>query len=239
MKTIKNPNDIVDAFVADYFKLYGDDLLSVVMYGSAVTHEYRPGISDINMVIVLKDDSFPTIEKCMRTVKKWSNRRVSIPFFMTKDFITSALDSYPIEFLDMQTNYRILHGEDLFAHLDIKREHLRLQCERELRGIAIHLRKEFIGCGGNPARLRGLLSASTKKLLPLFKAIVALSNKAVPKLRGDVIMAVEDIYNLGASALSEVAHLSKQSKTKNEWTALFDGYAKIIDLIIVKIDKNE
>ena len=236
MKTIKNPNDIVDEFVRDYRALFGDDLISVAMFGSAVTHEYRPGISDINMVLVLKDDAVPVIAKAVSAAKKWSGRRVSIPFFMTKDFIASALDSYPVEFLDIQSNYRILHGEDPFAHLDIKREHLRLQCERELRGVALHLRKEFIRCGGRPATLSMLLSASMKKLLPVFKAMAVLHDKPVPKLKSDVIMAVEDMYNLGASALSEVLHPHTKPKNREAWTALFDNYAKTIDTLIRNIN---
>jgi hypothetical protein len=209
------------------------------MYGSAVTHEYNPGVSDINTVVVLKDNAVQTIEKCLLTVKKWGKRRVSIPFFMTRDFIADALDSYPIEFLDIQTNYRILQGEDPFEHLDIKREHLRLQCERELRGVSIHLRKEFMESNGNPAKLRGLLFASMKRLLPVFKAITALNGKAVPKIRGDVVMAVEDIYNLGASVFSEAAQLNKISKPKDGWTKLFDRYVATIDKIIENIDKKQ
>jgi hypothetical protein len=92
---------------------------------------------------------------------------------------------------------------------------------------------------GNPAKLRGLLFASMKRLLPVFKAITALNGKAVPKIRGDVVMAVEDIYNLGASVFSEAAQLNKISKPKDGWTKLFDRYVATIDKIIENIDKKQ
>ena len=239
MKIIKNPNEIVDEFVADFRGLFGENLLSVVMYGSAASHEYQPGISDINTVIVLNEDSVPILEKCIDTATKWAKRRVAIPFFMTRHFIESAIDSYPVEFLDIRSNYRILFGEDFFAHLDIQREHIRLQCERELRGIAIHLRKEFIRCAGKSAHLQQLLVISMKKLLPVFKAMVVLNNKPVPKLRGNVIMAIEDIYNLGVSALSDAALHPIAANPEAGWAEMFDKFTKTIDKLITVIDGKD
>jgi Nucleotidyltransferase domain. len=236
MNKIKNPNDIVEEFVSDYRDLFGDDLISVVMYGSAVTHEYRPGISDINTVVVLKDYSIERMQKCLQIAKKWARRKVSVPFFMTKRFILSSLDSYPVEFLDIQLNYRVLYGEDVFAQLDIKRDDLRLQCERELRGISIHLRKEFVQCCGNHRILAHLLHVSMKRLLPVFKALLKLNNKPVPKMKNDVIMAIEDLYNLGVSALSEVLQSTRHATAKHAFELLFDRYSKTIDTLIDHID---
>jgi predicted nucleotidyltransferase len=237
MIKIKNPNDIVEAFVADYRDLFNDELISVVMFGSAVTHEYRPGISDINMVIVLREYSIARIRSSIATAKKWAKRNVTVPFFMTKEFIAHSLDSYPIEFLDIQSNYRVLFGEDVFSQLDIKRSDLRLQCERELRGISIHLRKEFISSGGNSRVLFKLLNASLKRLMPVFRAMLKLTDKSVPNMKSDVIMAVEDRFNLGASALSHALELDRL--TTNGGGALgdfFDKYAKAIDALIESID---
>jgi predicted nucleotidyltransferase len=236
MKKIVNPNDIVEEFVTDYRNLFGDDLVSVVMYGSAVTHEYRPGISDINTVVVLKDYSIEHIQKCLKTGKKWTRRKVAVPFFMTKEFIVSSLDSYPVEFLDIQLNYRVLHGEDVFTQLDIKRDDLRLQCERELRGISIHLRKEYVQCEGNQDTLSHLLRASMKKLLPVFKAMLRLNNKPVPHMKNDVIMAIEDLYNLGISALSDALQSTRHASAKYNFDSLFDKYSKAIDTLVERID---
>lgn len=77
-----------------------------------------------------------------------------------------------------------------------------------------------------------------KKLLPVFKAMAVLHDKPVPKLKSDVIMAVEDMYDLGASALSEVLHPHTKPKTKDAWIGLFDSYAKTIDTLIRNIDEK-
>jgi hypothetical protein len=238
MKTIKNPNEIIEGLVSDFNFVLGDNVVSIAMYGSAVTHEYKPGISDINIVLILKDDSIQSISKCSTVAAKWNKSRVSIPFFMTGKFIASALDSYPVEFLDIKSNYRIIYGEDLFEHIDIKREHLRLQCERELRGISLHLRRSFIEYGHNSKALVHLLTVSFKKLLPVLKAMILLNDRHIPKLRSDIVMAIEDIYNLGASALSEIMHPAGKNGNSGYWNDLFDRYAKTIDNLIDNIDKT-
>ena len=49
---IKNPNDIVDRLISDYLKITGDGLISAVLFGSAVSHEYHPGKSEISTIFI-------------------------------------------------------------------------------------------------------------------------------------------------------------------------------------------
>ncbi len=236
MAKIANPNDIVEELVDDYRRIFGEDLISAVMYGSAVTHEYKPGFSEINTILVLTDDSIACIKKCIPAAKKWQRLKVAVPFFMTEQFIAAAVNSYPIEFLDIQTNHRVLYGEDLLSHLDITRQNLRLQCERELWGVSIHLRKNFIESKAMKAILQRLATESMKKLLPVFKALLRINNKPLPKISDDVIMAVEDLFNLGASALSEI-HSSIRHPIKPAYDeSLFNRYVNTIDDLVRRID---
>ncbi len=234
MKKIKNPNDIVSPLVQDYQEVFKDAILSLIMYGSAVTHEYRPGISDINIAIVLTDNSIATVAPSIPLQKKWAKSGVATPFFMTQAYITSSLDTYPVEFLDMQSNYRVLYGEDILQNLEIKHEHIRLQCERELKSVAIHLRRSFVQCMGNNKLLASLLSVSLRRLIPIFKGLLVLKEKTIPKSKSSIISAVEDVYNLGASSLSEV--LNAQEKKLAYYDTLFDDYAKDIDRLTEEVD---
>ncbi len=235
MGKIKNPNDSVAEFVSDYRGVFGEQLVSIIMYGSAVTHEYRPGVSDINMAVVLTDNSVAQVAKCMAVQKKWSRRKVATPFFMTREYIARSLDTYPVEFLDMQNNYRVLCGNDVLAGLEIRREHLRLQCERELKGAALHLRKGFVQSRGDKRVLKGLLAVSVRSLVPFFKALLVLGQKNIPSTKADVVSAVEDHYGLGSSALSEAYH-ANEGKMKRGYDELFDLYARAIDKLVDAVD---
>ena len=235
MGKINNPNDIVESIVSDYRGIFGEQLVSVIMYGSAVTHEYKPGISDINIAIVLKDNAITHIAKSIHLQKKWSKNKVSTPFFMTEQYIHNSCDTYPIEYLDMRSNYRVLYGEDVLEQLEIKKEHIRLQCERELRGAAIHLRRSFVQCAGNNRMLSDLLNTSIRRLIPVFKALLVLKGHTIPKSKSDIIATVEDSYDLGVSSLSDIFN-SDNKKLKQGYDELFDAYANDIDKLMRAVD---
>jgi predicted nucleotidyltransferase len=61
-KSPKEPKDIFTDIITDYKKAFGDDLISIIMYGSATGKDYRPGKSDINFMIVLSEEGIERID---------------------------------------------------------------------------------------------------------------------------------------------------------------------------------
>jgi predicted nucleotidyltransferase len=238
MRVVRNPNDIVDRYVADYRNACGDNLVSVIMYGSAVTHEYRPGESDINTLIVLKDFGIGELGTSLPVARKWLSKKVTVPFYMTGEYIASSLDTYPIEFIDMSSNYKVLYGDDVLARLDIKKEHVRIQCERELKGIALHLRREYVRTSGGKKVLERLLTASIKTLLPVFKALLVLNDRPIPKLKSDIIMAVEELYNLGISVFTRLFIPKATLGTGRSLDDFISQFAKTIDILVSTVNKE-
>ena len=55
-KAPQNPEEIFSEFTNDYQKIYGTDLLSIVLYGSGARGDYIPGRSDLNFLIVLTEE---------------------------------------------------------------------------------------------------------------------------------------------------------------------------------------
>jgi hypothetical protein len=157
---------------------------------------------------------------------------------MTPDYIRRSLDTYPIEFLDMQKNYRVLDGEDMLAQLEIKREHLRLQCERELKGAALHLRTGYIQSGGSKRALHRLLVLSLRRLVPVCKALLILGDRTVPGSKADILSAVEERFNIGDMVLTEIYQLAAQ-KPKRSYEQIFDAYTKVVDNLIETVDTME
>ncbi|MBD3315373.1 MAG: hypothetical protein GF344_06270 [Chitinivibrionales bacterium] len=235
MKKVKNPNDIVAKLVADYREVLGDSLVSVIMYGSAVTHEYTPGVSDINIAVVLTDSDIVHVSRSVAVQRKWRDYGVAVPIFMTQAYIVDSLDTFPIEFLDMQNNYRVLHGEDVLAGLEIGHEHLRLQCERKLRKAALHLRRSYVRCDGRERLLYDLLKTSLREIIPVFKALLVLGGEAIPRTRSDVIAAVEDMYKMGASVISEI-HNSDKKTLRGRYHTVFERYVTVVDSLVRSVD---
>lgn len=231
MKFIKNPNDIVDEYVGDYLALFNKDLKSIIMYGSAVSHEFMAGKSDVNMAIFLNDISIYNLSKASLIQEKWLKRGVNVPFYFSESLLADTCESYPLEILDMKSNYRVLHGLDILSKMDINNDHIKRQCERELRRFAIHLRRLFVTNYSNDVVLVQSLQESMKDLIPILKGIVVLYDEAIPNSKSEIVAKVEDLVNLGISSLSEVFNIANNVK-KIDIKELMEKYCNDIDKMI-------
>ena len=124
--------DILADLSRDYQQAFRNDLISLMLYGSAASGSLVKGKSDINILVVLTPEGMERLEDGFPLVEKWRKRDVTVPLVMTKKFIASSLDSYPIEFLNMKNRSALIYGENVLEPLDIRPEDLRLQIEREL-----------------------------------------------------------------------------------------------------------
>lgn len=232
---IKNPNDIVDKLTSDYRAVFGEKLISVVMYGSAVTHEYIPGSSPISIFLLVADSSLEYIHKCMGVHKYWYRRGVMTPLIMSRDFFETSLDLYPVDYLHIQSNYRVLFGEDIFSTLDIQKEHLRMQCECELKQLSLNLREAYLQADCRKKALTDLLEDTINRLFPFFKALLVINGRKIPHSSSELISSVEDLFGLGVSVLSDIYH-KKRDLDKN-CIHFYHRLTEIIDLVVGKVNQ--
>ena len=119
---------VLQKFVQDVQGVYGEDLLAILLYGSAAAGEHIPGRSDINVVVMLQELTPALLRKAASHLRGWHRKGFATPLFFDPEILHDSLDVFPIEFLDMQERHRTLWGPDLFADLGIGRDNLRLQC---------------------------------------------------------------------------------------------------------------
>ena len=68
-KIPKDPRDIFDELTQDYQDIYGKDLVSIILYGSAASGNYIPKKSDINFLIVLTEEGINRLQQTFKTVE--------------------------------------------------------------------------------------------------------------------------------------------------------------------------
>ena len=130
--------------------------LSIILYGSAAREDYRPGKSDINVLIVVDHINVAALKTTLKPVSNGRRHRIA-PLFMTGENLRSSADVFPVKFAAMRDAYQVLHGDDVLEDLEISREHLRLRCEQEIKNLLLRLRRHFIMGGGR--KLREMMSA--------------------------------------------------------------------------------
>ena len=227
-KSPQDPKKIFPEIIDDYKGLLGDDLISIILYGSATGQDYRPGKSDINFMMVLSEEGIECLDKVFKLVDKWKKRKVAIPLFLTEVYVESSLDVFPIEYFSFQRNHILVYGEDILTDLSFDSECVRLQCEREIKGKLLLLREAFLETAGKGRALKGLMAQSLQALVAIFDALLYLKGKEIPQVKREAVRLTCETFDLDSRLFEKVLDI-KEEKIKlkdSEIKTLFQTYLR-------------
>lgn len=238
-KIPEKPEYIFQEFTSDFRAVFGPDLISIILYGSGARNDYVPGKSDINFLIVLSEQGIDNLGRVFGVLPKWRKRRVALPLVMTKAFIDSSLDCYPVEFLNMKRCYVLVFGEDVLKDLVFDKSALRLQVERELKGKLLLLRTRYLETEGKGRRVEDLIKESVTAFIAVFNALLYLRDVEVPLGRGEVVKAVAKVFAVETGTLLRCVDI-KEGRSRlaaSEAEDVFQGYAKELVQLTDLVDK--
>ncbi len=227
-KAPKRPEEIFAEITKDYQKVFGDDLLSLILYGSGAGEDYVPGRSDLNFLITLTDRGVERLESSLEVVSRWRKRRVALPLFMTRSDLQGSRDSYPIELLNMKHQYVVVFGPDVLAELALDKCHIRLQLERELRGKLLLMRRGYLDTEGKVRKIRELIAVSLTAFVSLFGALLYLKDREIPRIRRDIIIIAGEAFGIDAAVFHQCEQIRGKTDrlSPKEVKALFFAYLK-------------
>src|SRR5258707_12504490 len=93
------PEKLIGEFVERLRAAAGEDLQSVILYGSAATGEFHPEFSNINLLCILREISFDTLQKLQPDVTWWVGRKHTAPLLLTREELERSADVFAIEFM--------------------------------------------------------------------------------------------------------------------------------------------
>lgn len=225
----------------DYHRVFGKDLISVILYGSAVTQEYVPKKSDLNFLIVLSEEGIEKLHMAHGLVAGWRRKKVSIPLFVTKAFIAYSLDTFPIEFLNIKRHYKVILGEDVLAELSFDKELIRMQCEREVKGKLLLLRKRYVATRGKARFIGNLIGATVPTFIFVFKALLYLLDKEVPATKKETISVVAKELDLDEGLFLNLLKIKRKvlKPSARQIEEIFPKYLKEIRKLALLMDTRD
>ncbi len=161
-------------FAWELERVFDTDLASVVLYGSAARGGYRPGVSDLNLLVLLREVSPAALRAAHGLAQAWVAEGNPPPLVLGADEWQRSADVWAIEVTDIRDAHLTLLGADPFTDVQVQPEMLRLQCERELKGKQIQLRERYLLFAGQPEELGALLVRSFSTFLVLFRTVLRL-----------------------------------------------------------------
>jgi Nucleotidyltransferase domain len=130
------------AFTTAAQQVFADDLLSVVLFGSAAEGRMRQ-TSDVNVVVVLHRVDPMRLEQIGEAYRlAHAAIRLSAMFILESE-IGVAKDAFAVKFADIVERHQVLCGSDPFAGLTISREAAMHRLLQVLVNLQLRLRERF------------------------------------------------------------------------------------------------
>jgi predicted nucleotidyltransferase len=182
-------------------KTLGDDLVAMVVYGSAARGGYKEGQSDVDVAIVLKSATRAKLESIsnMMQLARYSARIEAI--VLTADEIVRAADVFPLLYDDIKQCHLTIHGTSPFANLAITDRHRRIRIEQELREAQIRLRRAVIDGLGAPNALAGAVLRKAKQVRGPLHALLKLKGVAGDDDLVSVLAKSGEVWGVDASLI--------------------------------------
>lgn len=229
---------VVLPYAQQMIKIYGQNLMSIIVYGSAITEDFVPKRSNINLLIILQQITLQDLKRGSKLVISGQIKKGIIPLFLTQLHIQTSSDVFPIEFLEMKENHLLLFGEDILKEIDISPVNIRLQCEEALKGKLIRLQQAYLELGTKLRRLEGLMIESLTSFMPIFRNILRLKQRDLPGGKQGIIEMVGTEFGVDKKPLLRILEAKKGKRmAKTEIEPIFGDYLEQVRGLVVEVDQ--
>ena len=212
-------------FLEELAKLAGPDLHSLHLVGSAVTPDWSADRSDINTLLVLREMDLAVLESIAPLGKRFKGTGIAPPLVMDQGYVSSSLDVFPMEFLEMRLIHETVLGEDILATIKIDRGDLRHQCEREIKSRLVGLRQGYLRALGEPKALTEALVRFLSGYQPLARGILVLLGQEPPLRRAEAFAALAAVVGPEAGVFVEMLAV-KEGRSKPDAAGVRDLFER-------------
>jgi predicted nucleotidyltransferase len=232
--------EALNHLVEDLRSTHGDNLASVVLYGSAAAGDHIELRSDYNLLIALNRITPEDLRQAQAPMREWQRLGHPLPVYFTVEELNDAADVFPIEFRQMEKARVVLYGRDPFEFVELTDENLRHQTEYELRSKLIQLRRLYIPASASVEKLSSLMSDSLSSFAALFRAVLMLRGIEPPVGKPESVRATAKELSLDGESFERIFELrsnSEQLLTDPEANDLFGAYLAQIERVIEVVDR--
>lgn len=173
MKLSEQVDKALDAFVSEAKIVFGDRLISVVLYGSAAEGRLRK-TSDVNVVLVARSYT-PSDAAALTSILTFAAAAIDLQvMFLLESELSTASQLFAVKFSDISRRRRVLYGTDPFAALAISKEALVARLRQVLLNHLLRLRYIFALRNENTEQLTQILADSISPLRASASALLEI-----------------------------------------------------------------
>ena len=234
----------MEAKLAEFVKRLKDggrgNLKAVVLYGSAVTGEFREGASDLNILCLVGRAATEDLENLHPAAEWWTKHGNHPPLIFTHGELLRSADVFAIELLDMKQSHRILFGDDFFTNLDVPLRQHRLQVERELRTNWLRLRQTVLTAPLSHKAHLAIMSQSVSAFCALFRHALFALDQPLPATKREAVRAIAAFTGADPSGFNSILDLREGTKMTGQIDVegSLNAYIEFVEVVSGEVDRR-
>jgi predicted nucleotidyltransferase len=235
----------IEEFVERIRSAAGENLQSVVLYGSAAREDFNEQYSDVNLLCLLKRVDSPALAQIAPVVQWWSGKLGRRPpLVITTEELRNSADVFAIEMLDIKEAHRILHGPNVISDVDVPMNLHRVQLEHELRTVLLRLRQQLLLAPADDNGLEKVMAKSVSSVVVLFRhALVALGEHRELRKKHEIVSRVGEVLGVDTTAVQAALDLREGRRLQRGVAASYGKYVECVSALVERINdavpKNE
>lgn len=232
--------EALNGLVEDLRVSHGENLASVVLYGSAAAGDHIELRSDYNILIALHRITPEDLRVAQPPMREWQRLGHPLPVYFTVEELADAADVFPIEFHQMANARFVLYGQDPFEFVQLSDQNLRHQTEYELRSKVIQLRRLYIPASLSVEKLASLMSESLSSFAALFRAVLLLLGHEPPVAKPDCVRMTANVLQLDVAPFERIFEFRTGESfppSEKEANELFAAYLLQLEKVVDAVDE--
>ena len=189
------PQDVghgLESFVSSAQEALGDDLVSLVLFGSAAEGRMR-ATSDVNLLVVLARFDPARIDR-LREPLRLAHATIRLEaMFVLESEVADAAEAFAVKFADIRARHRVLAGRDIAATIAPSRPAMVARVKQILLNYILRTRERYAMVSLRDEQLAavvadsaGPLRAAAEILLQLEERPVASPKEALERIAGEL-----------------------------------------------------
>ena len=230
--------DKISPFFHEILQAAAANIHSLYLVGGVLTEDYQEGASKIDSVIVLQKMDLAFLDILAPLGQNYGKKGIAAPLIMDPGYLHSSVDVFPLEFFNFKLLHHALYGEDLLAGLEIDRQELRYQCERELKGKLIWLHRIYVSAMGDRKVLAADIVRHFAGYLPLFRGILHLLGQTPAAGLERALDQLCTLTGVETEVFEEIYAIKKNltKPSKEEISQLFEKFYRATERLAEVVD---
>lgn len=233
--------EILEMFLEKIKEVFGNNLYSVILYGSRANGSGASEKADHNLLIIVNDLDFKNIKALNMSIPKWVRAGNNPPVIFAKNRFLKSADVFPVDFFEMKDRHEILFGADPFENLEIGWANLRHQVEFELRAKILKLTDGYMRYYSHPSKLKGLLRDSFSPLIVILRNVIRLFEKNPSHKKIELINKLGEITHTDSSVMLTLLKLKDGDRETKKLDAIntAEDYITFLEKVTDFVDSIE